>query len=375
MSRIPKAYWASLREDYPSDLLDAVSAKLKTINPLALTVEDIGAEIDTDADNIRRLLDRLAGDGHIERSLRHKCRSCESDLDQDSLEEQECQHCNAAIDHSPPIEYVVYSREGQASRDSQWVILVHGMNTHGAWQEDFSWKLAKLYGYAVPVAIYKYGRILFSPVLLFRQRRYRDDLIKKINALQKEMVDGGYSDRPDVVAHSFGTWLLAQALITDPKIRLGRVILTGSIVRPDYDWAAHINAGRVEAVLCHYGRRDIPVRLSQFVIPNSGPSGYLGFNDHVSIVHIVETDYGHSDYFKDENMQQVMEERWSKFLNWPADRLPSITSHHDNLSLVWRRSRFQWVSHPAKYVILLASIAMILVGVIALYLGFMNIFL
>jgi serine/threonine-protein kinase len=59
--------------------------------------------------------------------------------------------------------------------------------------------------------------------------------------------------RPDIIAHSFGTWLVGHALESNPDIQVGRVVLTGSILRPDFNWKEHMPSGQVEAVLNHYG--------------------------------------------------------------------------------------------------------------------------
>src|SRR5437870_7021689 len=109
-----------------------------------------------------------------------------------------------------------------------------------------------------------------SPLIYFRQEMHRDRLLAYLRKLRNEMKAEGYGERPDVIAHSFGTWLLAHAILADKAadpIRVGRVVLTGSIVRPDFNWRSLLDDGRVEAVLCHYGGGDIPVRLAQNSIP------------------------------------------------------------------------------------------------------------
>ena len=41
---------------------------------------------------------------------------------------------------------------------------VHGMNTQGTWQEEFAWLIQLGYGYSIPTFIFKYGRVLVSPI-------------------------------------------------------------------------------------------------------------------------------------------------------------------------------------------------------------------
>ncbi len=369
MMPVPRSYWATLADSFAASLIDALAAKFRSPNPIFLTAAAVAAEVNVDEHVASAVLEQLAADGYVLAHDRWRCRNCSHELDHDQRAAHECPICQVQFDHSPPIAYKAYVRPGRASRDTRWVIAVHGMNTLGAWQQDFGWRLAKLYGYAVPLAIYKYGRVLFSPLLIIRQTRLRDDLVDKIQSLRTEMRAAGYGDRPDVIAHSFGTWLLSHALVSDPGILLGRVILTGSIVRPDFAWDAVIAAGQVEAVLCHYGRRDVPVRISQFMIPDSGPSGFRGFNDRQVVVHRVEPSFRHSDYFTRENLQEVMDTVWSLFLTLPHDQLFTIARVHDANAATWKPSRWRWLSHLLKYVVLLMLVTISLFLVVALVIG------
>ncbi len=53
---------------------------------------------------------------------------------------------------------------------------------------------------------------------------------------------------PVVIAHSLGSYLVARALAEQPHtVAFRGVILLGSIVRPDYDWASVIRRGQVPA--------------------------------------------------------------------------------------------------------------------------------
>lgn len=60
----------------------------------------------------------------------------------------------------------------------------------------------------------------------------------------------------DIIAHSFGSLLLVK-LLDRPEsadFKFGRIVVAGSIVKPDYGWKRHIRSGRVEAVLNHCSR-------------------------------------------------------------------------------------------------------------------------
>ena len=40
----------------------------------------------------------------------------------------------------------------------------------------------------------------------------------------------------DIVAHSFGTYLVANALLDDDTLKVDTVILSGSVLEPDFPW-------------------------------------------------------------------------------------------------------------------------------------------
>ena len=133
---------------------------------------------------------------------------------------------------------IVFVRELGAIRGVDWVVAIHGMNTTGAWQEAFTWKLEHYLGCVPsPVAIYKYGFVIVGVVLAWRRRKFRNASADEVAALRGEARARGFLGNPDVVAHSFGTWLfghlLRDELLRDETDRLqfGRVILAGCIPR------------------------------------------------------------------------------------------------------------------------------------------------
>ena len=323
----------------------------------------------------RALLEELAAAGYLAATDRRICPSCRHTVAPQDESERRCSHCQFSFEREEPAIERVYARPGRRSRDVRWVVTVHGMNTRGPWQEEFSWKLARIYGYAVPVAIYKYGKLLISPFLLLAQERYALLLMHQLQNLREEMKAEGYGDRPDVVAHSFGTWLLGRVLELDPALRLGRVVLTGSVIPPDFPWAKYFAGAdpRVEAVLCHYSDRDGVVPFAEYLVPRGGPSGRRGFNREEApapLVHRLAKGFAHSDYFAPQHLEQVMNEVWGEFLTLPAqelaswgERLPSPPPRR------WRRSRLGLLTHALKLVMLGLLAALALAAVAALAVG------
>jgi hypothetical protein len=361
MKKMSDSYWRKLGQQFDRGLVAALRSQLKPTDSVSLSVERLGSYLPNTPEAIRALLDQLVADGYLSVSEHRPCPNCSKDLDDLDVERLRCDCGMVFEEDSVPESQRTYKREGPPSRDVGWVITVHGMNTPGGWQQDFSWRMAKLYGYAVPVAIYKYGNIKLSPLIPYRQERHRDRLLSRLHELRDEMVSEGYAERPDVITHSFGTWLFIHALLADKAkhpINVGRVILTGSIVRPDFAWQELIDNQRIEAVMCHYGGKDVPVRLAQYFIPNSGPSGRYGFNDQARVIHKFESDFKHSDYFTDTSLRAVMEEKWEPFLTYPLEALSDWRDVPNALATQpWSASRWQPVTRTLKVVLLITLFA------------------
>ncbi|HYN82314.1 MAG TPA: hypothetical protein VES88_12490 [Gemmatimonadaceae bacterium] len=362
-------YWApTLAKVFSDDLIRMVLALLAQDGPLQIDAEDLTAETTASTVEAEALLKELAKIHVLVERTTLVCGQCKEPINEDTKRIGRCSTCETSFDEVSPVLKTVYYRSGSRSRDVQWVVTIHGMNTRGGWQQEFAWQLAQVYGYSVPVAVYKYGRIAVSPLLQFRQWKYRDRLIAELRRLQRKRADHMRTGPPDVIAHSFGTWLLAQALLKDENLVVGRIILTGSIVRPDFNWRALIDASRVEAVLCHSGGRDRWVRAAQFGIPMSGPSGHRGFNDRTSVAHVHEPEFSHSDFFDERDLSRSLNGVWASFLTVPQAEIALLNSPPEQRES-WRPSRLRNATPFLKVVLL--GIGGILIGVVivALLLG------
>jgi len=88
---------------------------------------------------------------------------------------------------------------------------------------------------------------------------------------------------PAVIAHSLGSYLVAQALSDHPReVAFRGIVLFGSLVHPDYDWAGAIARGQVPArhLRNEVGLHDWPLRWAQLLGRAGypyGPAGLEGF--------------------------------------------------------------------------------------------------
>lgn len=241
----------------------------------------------------------------------------------DSYEDHYCDSKSDIVDISELTREKYYLLDADPGRDIRWAVVIHGMNTRGSWQEDLVWRLSNLYRYSIPVYVYEYGLVRIGVTLGFLQRLKVKKLVKQLRNISRIADHQNPGRRPDVIAHSFGTWLISHALKEHPELRIGRLILLGSIVRPDFDWKKLLDNEQVEGILNHTAGKDIPVKISQLFIPDSGPGGEVGFLSE-EVINIKSPEFGHSGYFKNDRTTTYFSADgvWARFLQRPLANLP-----------------------------------------------------
>lgn len=321
---IAPATWSDLATRHPASLVRELRGLAERGGPFRVTAAQLAAPTSETENDARSLLRDPALADWLREEIEYRCPEGGEELTEEEAAGGVCP-THPEIDFSEhPVETTTsFVHDAPPTRDVRWVLALHGMNTRGAWQEDLNWRVSMAYGRMVPVAIYKYGVVRPGAVLRFRQRRIMQELIERIRRLAGETSTSGFGDRPDVIAHSFGTWLLGHALVADPKLRVGRVILLGSILRPDFGWNRLIRRGQVKAVLNYHGTRDGWVRVAQRFIPCSGPSGRRGFDDPAVLNHPAEG-FGHSQFFEEDVLPGLFEKVWGPFLTAAHESLPDF---------------------------------------------------
>jgi len=307
--------WDQLKAHHDPRLIKTLTLLFSTPGPLEITAKFLSERTSVAENECSRLLEELAASGLLIQTENFACTQCERLLTKEEVQGDEvCPYCEHPFAEKKPIIVHRFIREAPRTRDIIWMLTLHGMNTRGSWQEDLNWLVSRSYGRMVPVAIYKYGIVRPGAVLRFRQRALVRGLIARIRRLSGETRAAGFGSMPDVIAHSFGTWLLGHALRADPTLRVGRVILAGCILRPDFDWKELIDRQQVQAVLCHVASKDGWSGIAHYVIPDSGPSGRQGFNDRMNIRHAVLRGGHHSDFFRLDLMPGLFARVWQPFL-------------------------------------------------------------
>jgi len=236
----------------------------------------------------------------------------------------------------------LFTWAGPTRRTMGWLLLVHGMNTRGSWQQSLAFDVGLWSGTAVPTYVHKYGHIIVGVVLPWRRRKLKRTLKDRVDKLGAKAARQNLPAAPDVIAHSFGTWMLGHVLIDQLakgppyELQVGRVILTGSILRPDFPWTHLQDAGLCGDVLNHFAPSDRVVPLARWTISDSGPSGTRGFDlpaapcGDLAVIN-VSAPFGHSAALSDRQRAANYEKTWRPFLTNPIGQASrGLTSEASN---------------------------------------------
>lgn len=307
-----------LRKQFGTRAVDALIARLSSGTSPEIDPKLSAAHFGLREETAIELLEAASAAGLVERREVHHCPACKERLEAPDPKAVLCPLCQEALsDHGGIVTKIAYRLETNPPRVIPWVIVIHGFNTHGEWQQDFSWRMGNKLKYSAPVLIYKYGLIRFSVLVRWRHRQLARQLGTAIRTAFEYARANRIPEPPDVILHSFGSQLFVQ-LLAMPEfddLKFGRVIAAGTIIRPNYNWSERISQDRLQAVLCHCGRKDWAVPFAQFFIPGTGPGARWGFSDKAAI-NVMEKDYGHGGCFELNELEANLQigGLWDRFL-------------------------------------------------------------
>ena len=191
------------------------------------------------------------------------------------------------------------------------VLLVHGINSRGDWYPVAREALEPHFA-IVPFRYSEYEEEGYAKVVTGRglgvgmtlaafATNFRDELrrgvVVRLRAEIERLSRAG--DLPHVVAHSFGTYLLGEALEHFPSLAVDRVVLTGAVMRPDYPWTHLVSTdphrlGRVGAVRNETSSDDPAPRAAhraRHLLGGLGGAGWHGFATN-AVVHTALDEMG-----------------------------------------------------------------------------------
>src|SRR5262245_36100435 len=128
------------------------------------------------------------------------------------------------------------------------VITVHGMNTTGKWQKDL---FPCLQDSAIRGEAVDYGKILFKAILPTTPEEVSEKILDAYERLRQ------FPHTPSIIAHSYGTLGFARTLEYRPGLPFKYAILSGCVIRRDFNWDLFLTRERrLDGVLHERGGRD-----------------------------------------------------------------------------------------------------------------------
>jgi hypothetical protein len=226
----------------------------------------------------------------------------------------------------------------QPSPRKHIVVLLHGMNTNAEWQEALAEPMRtetelepKVVGYG------NFHPLKFWSPFFFREGRVRK-VLADLRGLRERNPDANIS----IVAHSFGTHIVAKIVRMASDLKFHRILLCGSIVASDYNWA-RVGSRFNEPVVNDIGRRDIWPSMAKSCTWGLGDSGCIGFQN--SLVRDRHFTYGHSGFLNVHHMRQF----WLPYLLDGRVITPRFNLKRKPMGLRERIYR----GFPYKYIIVL----------------------
>jgi len=227
-----------------------------------------------------------------------------------------------------------------ASAEKRIVISLHGIRTRGNWQKQLASALSRADFIYEPLDYGFFRAIqLVLPFTRDSKTRWFLDEYWRVTA--------GSKDPPCVIAHSFGTYLVARTLLKYEEVKFDRIIFCGSIVDVAYPWSSIFKGHRVTRVLNDYGGKDFWAKSSEWFVNDAGPSGAKGFEDNAEgqVIKRYRPEFRHSDFFYRANYEST----WIPFLQ---GRDPGLTESSARRPANWKFRTV--VSLLALFVVLLS---------------------
>jgi pimeloyl-ACP methyl ester carboxylesterase len=192
------------------------------------------------------------------------------------------------------------------------VFPLHGIRTRADWQKAFA-DVAQDQGWKCRLNKWNFGRMSLPSFLWPFGRSQKIKWFEKTytDEINNRNLDLKADERPSVVAHSFGTYIVGWAMFKYEELKLNKVILCGSILPTNFPWDVLLERGQVRAVRNEFGVRDIWVKWVRFFVPRTGPSGSNGFSREHPRLEQKRFEFQHSEYFREGHMQKF----WMPFLN------------------------------------------------------------
>ncbi len=188
-------------------------------------------------------------------------------------------------------------------------ITLHGIRTSGKWQKDLAPILAEhdIVPYPLDFGYFNAAQLLLN--------HCREEKLKWFHKEYDRVRKETSIDRPSIIAHSFGSYLVCQLLHKYPEfVCFDKVILAGSIAPANFDWAAIIKQGQVIQVRNEVATLDRWPILAKKFVRDAGDSGTKGFDGFPQGGQMCQ--YSHAIGHSGTHFES-MYDHWAKFITCP----------------------------------------------------------
>lgn len=191
------------------------------------------------------------------------------------------------------------------------LVTIHGIKSEGSWNHDLI-PIASSQGWIVAPFYYGYT----DPDILIKSDK-RKEVIDKFRDWILD-IKRTYNGEISVIAHSFGTYILTSYIngFEKPPVIFNSIILTGSIIRTDFDWdicrGYKVSRVRNEIAPNDQWVKWMPEAKWLPLDPLFGHSGTKGFTQESEILtQPVNTIFDHNNVIK----KDIIIQQWMPFLN------------------------------------------------------------
>lgn len=212
------------------------------------------------------------------------------------------------------------------------VILLHGIRTYARWQKELGDALSQR---QFAHHTHDFGRFGLRRFAWKASRTRRVEVFYDWYCGIRHSYSGGLKSRPDfrpdIIAHSFGTYIVGYGLRKFPDLKFRKIIFCGAILPRDFDWSLPFGRGQVLEVQNDYGVDDVWSRLARRLVGDAGSSGAEGFLLTSPLIRQRRfEEFRHSDYFRPGHYDQ-----WIEFLEEPSVSFRIVRSSSLPPALEW----------------------------------------
>lgn len=193
----------------------------------------------------------------------------------------------------------------RSSKDKKIVLIaVHGMKTRGEWKNQLSDIITKNTS-EIRYCPWDYGSFKLK-ICSFYHRR---EAVEKFKVFYDGIVKEESCREINVVAHSFGTYIIYNAMKRYEDVNFDKVIFLGSPLKVNLKWNNCKVNERVNKILFYICKKDWVLSFAKLVC--LGDSGKKGFdNPPKNMEYKIKDGSEHSDLFS----PKIMRDEWLKFI-------------------------------------------------------------